>query len=256
MHRTFGLTAVALAILAGISLASCGVRGGTPMDAIDPADVPFGLGSTSSTTTTSTTTTLPPTTVPFESSTTTSVFDTTTSSTVATERRQVYFASGNRLRGIGLDLTAGVSASQLRDVIVAGPDALGELLGFGLRPLIPDTAEIGVSVEEGVAVIDIPQDVLDEIAGNDQRLLFGQFVLTILGGVAGIGQVTFTVAGEPFGVYLGDGSRGEPGQRLVSSDYQELLSDVEPPPVSTSTTVPATAPTNAPDVGDVPTTTP
>ena len=59
-------------------------------------------------------------------------------------------------------------------------------------------------------------------------------MLTFTGNLRGVGQVSFTLDGEPLGVQKGNGLFAEEGQPVSFDDYRELL--VDTPSTSTTTT--------------------
>ena len=233
MHRLVALTGGLLALV--LFVGACGVSGSGRMERIDPNDVSFGLADTSTTSTTTTTTLPPSTTLPFEISTTTTQPIAATTTIVAQEAVDFFFATGKRLIKVQLLMPTGATALQLVTKLVR--DVPTDL---GVRPLIPPSTLVTVDVVDGVATVDLPATIFDGLSAADQRLLFGQVVLTILGSAVGVGQVKFSVGGEEILAILGDGSRGEPGELLTSADYQNLTDQVDPPDVTTTTVAPET----------------
>lgn len=240
MRRVLLLTAAAFGLL--LIGAGCGVQGSNKMNEIDPGDVPFGLSETSTTSTTTSTTVAPSTTMapsttaPPEPSTTVVV----TTVAIETEPVDLYFPTGSRLAKISKPLAKDAKAPQILAALVDGPPA-GDL-GTGLRTIIPSRAIMAVEVVAGVAVVELPLDLFDGVSPADERLVYGQIVLTLTS-ARGIGQVSFTQGAEPLRVILEDGSRGEPGQLLVFDDFDQLLTGgvVLPPVTSTTSTTSTTA---------------
>jgi spore germination protein GerM len=83
----------------------------------------------------------------------------------------------------------------------------------GLRSAVP-TGSIGnVSVGAGVATVDVAPAFVQPTTANDQLpvpnvdqpLAFGELVLTLTS-LPGIGQVRFTVGGQPQAALVADGS--------------------------------------------------
>ena len=233
MRRLVGLTGGLLALV--LFVGACGVSGSGKMERIDPKDVSFGLSDTSTTSTTTTTTLPPSTTAPLELSTTTTQPVASTSTIVAQEAVAYFFATGKRLIRLPLLTPQGATASQLVTKLVRDIPT-----DQGVRALIPPTTLVTVDVVDGVATVDLPAAIFDDLSPPDQRLLFGQIVLTILASAAGVGQVTFSVGGEAIRAILGDGSRGEPGELLTAADYQNLTDQVDPPDFTTTTAPPET----------------
>jgi hypothetical protein len=65
-------------------------------------------------------------------------------------------------------------------------------------------------------------------------------VLTFTGNLRGVGQVAFTLDGEPLGVQKGNGLYAEPGQPVSFDDYRELLADAPTTTTTTSSTTTTT----------------
>lgn len=223
MRRLVLLTVAVLAVTV-----ACGVPTSGDLESISEDGVPFDLTATSTTSTTTTTTMAPSTTAPPVPPTTLE----TTSTTIENEVVDLYFASGGRLKPIKQPLAGQPGPEQLLAALVQGPPE--GALGTGLRAIIPTDADLTVQVVEGIVVVDLPAGLLDGMAIRDQRLVFGQIVMTMT--PRQIGQVRFTLAGEPLRVILGDGSESEPGQPVSFSDYDVLLSTNVPDVTTTTTT--------------------
>lgn len=229
---------IALSVVLAFVAIACGVPGPGEMESIDPQQVPFFLATTSttSTTTTTTTTTIPqPTTTEVPLSTTTTIEPTTTTP-AATEPVDLYFVSGDRLFRISASLAADADPRLILAALLEGPDAYEVP---GLRSAIPCTACLTVTVSGGVARVDVPPNLLDEMSNDDLRLMFGQIVLTLTSPRC-LGQVQFTFGGEEQAVFLGDSSPSEPGQRLSCVDYDALVSSDAGPAVTTTTSTTTT----------------
>ena len=230
MKRVVVLT-VAMVMLA----VACGLPSDGDFRPIAREEDGFGLSETS---TTSTTTTVAPTTTIDE--TTSTVQETTT--TIATEQVGIYFPTGRQLTSISAAMPARPSLTQVMAKILEGP--LSGELGIGLRSVLPEDADITVTSAAGVATVDLPAGIFDSLDSTDQRLLFGQIVLTITGCCPGVGQVVFTLDGEPTRVFRGDGSATAPGERVSSDDYVVLRTGIGEP-IETTTTPPPPAPAGA-----------
>lgn len=227
MRRLVVLSAVAVL---GVVVAACGLPSDDDFTRIDEADDGFGLSQTS---TTSTTTTLAPTTS-IDATTSTSIAITTTS--LAVEPVDIYFPIGRQLQKVQVPLSVGPSLNQVLVSMLSGPPP-GDAF-VGLRSILPADAVITVSKVNGVAVVDFPEGIFDEMEPRDQRLVFGQIVLTMTS-QRGVGQVRFTKAGEPFSVYRGDGSLtspDDPAETVSADDYMSLLTGTDVPIDPTTTT--------------------
>ena len=127
-----------------------------------------------------------------------------------------------------------------RELLEEGPPA-GSVLDTFIEPgLILTTTERG-----GVVTIDLDEDLLAAIDTRNQRRAFAQIVLTFTENLRGVGQVVFTLAGEPLGVPKGNGLFSQPGEPVSGDDYAILLVDapgIEPeegePVTGTTTTTP------------------
>lgn len=220
--RLVGMTAVLLAVAVG-----CGVPDSGELESIDDDGVPFDLTGTSVVTTTTSTTVAPSTT---ESPIPTSTLAPTT--TIQNELVDLYFASGSRLKPIPQQLAGQPGPEQLLAALVLGPPTGS--VGVGLRAIIPRDAELSVDVVDGIVVVDLPADLFDGMSTTDQRLVFGQIVMTMT--PRRVGQVLFTLAGEPLPVFLGDGGLSEPDQPVSFDDYSQLMSSNIPEITTTTTT--------------------
>jgi hypothetical protein len=224
---------IALVVLAG-----CGVpTGESSFEEIPPGEIPFGLDATSTTTTstTTTTTTLPdvPVTTALESTT-----------TIRLEPVEIFFLSRGRLQPVVIELPPGFSPDQVSDVLEGGPPD-----GVALDSLIEDGLIVSAIESEGVLTVDLDAATFDRIPSTQQTEAIGQIVLTMISSLRRIGQVTFTLAGEPIPVKKGNSLSSEVGEALSFDDYAVLL--VRRP--VTDTTV--AAPTTTVPVDTAPTTT-
>jgi spore germination protein GerM len=234
------LVLLSLAVVVGVLVAACGAPD-SGFSRIDPSEDGFGLSETSTTTST-TTTTIPPST--SESATTSTSVAESTTSTIPSEPVTVYYPSGRQLAPAELQLAPNPSLYQVMALILKGPPE-GELY-VGMRSILPDDAEINVENVEGVAVVDFPAGLFDDMPPNDQRLVFGQIVLTMTS-QRGVGQVRFRQAGADMSVYLGNAGTTEAGQLVTKQDYTALV-DNPPPPIDTTTSTTTTT-TTAPTAG-------
>jgi spore germination protein GerM len=229
-----------------VAIAGCGIPDSSGFRPVNRDDIPFDLAET-----TTTTTTLPPTTT-IESTSTTAAIETST--TISTEPVELYFVSGSQLTPVSIALASPTTPSQVMAALLDGPPS-GDL-GIGLRSVIPRGADITVGESAGVAEVDLPNGIFDTLTATDQRLLFGQIVLTMTRR-PGIGQVRFTLDGEPTEVFTGSGDVRAPGETVSSDDYRELTTGAAPTTTSTTTTTtapPSIAPAAATVVDTVPAT--
>lgn len=197
------------------TVASCGVPRVGEFQQIEDGQIPYGLAETTTTRppTTTTSTTRPP--LP----TTTAPAVTTT--TLALQDVQLYFLTGLQLVPIQRSLASPATPSQVLAALVEGPPS-GEL-GVGLRTALPPTDGIVVTLERGVATVDLPAGYVDQIAGTEQRRAIAQIVLT-LSVLPRASLVVFEEAGEPLAVPRGRGDLSEPGEPVTFEDYEPLLS--------------------------------
>lgn len=216
-----------LACLATLAtLGACGLPADDRFEPIGAGDDRFGLAQT-----TLPTTTLAPTTT-VDATTTTAL---ATTSTIATELVQLYFITGRQLTSIATPLPSEPALGQVMAALLEGPPSGG--LGTGLRTTLPNGADIFVSSRAGIATVDLPAGIFDPLEPSDQRLVFGQIVLTLTDR-PGVGPVVFTIDGEPMRVFRGDASLTELGESVSRDDYVGLLSGA--PAATTSTTAPVT----------------
>jgi len=222
-----GRTILLGGVILAAAVAGCGIPESSGFEPIDQDDVPFGLSDT-----TTTSTTLAPTTT-IEATSTTAALEPTT--TISVEQVELYFVSGTSqlkpaLRG---GLSSPVTLSQVMAALVDGPPE-GDA-GIGLRSVIPEAADITVTESGGVAEVDLPTGIFDDLSATDQRLLFGQVTLTMTRR-PGIGQVRFTLGGEPTEVFTGGGDVRAPGDTVSFDDYFILTTGATPTTTTTTTT--------------------
>lgn len=203
---------------------ACGVPESSDVRPIDPADVPFGLNETTTTTTTTTlapTTTrpLPETTVADATTTTTAALESTT--TVApVEPVTLFFLTGREVVPTQRSLLSPATPPQVLAALASGPPTGDE--AAGLRTALPADMEMLVQVEAGVATVDLPPTFIEDVPGSEQRLAIAQIVLTLTRR-GGVGQVRFTLGGEPQQVPRGQGDITSPGGAVSCDDYENLL---------------------------------
>jgi spore germination protein GerM len=243
MRRFPGLGLTALLALA---LVGCGIGGDDHLRQISRDDLQ-GLDETTTTSTSTTTTTVAPTS-PVGSA------IGATSTTIATESVQLYFLDDNQLQPVTIDVAASASLSRVLAALLSGPPA-GDL-GIGLRSVLPVATETVPSLvnavvpsSAGYATVDLNNVGFQLIDPTDQRAAIAQIVLTLTTR-PGIGQVRFTLDGNPMRVPRREGLQSEPGELVSAQDYASLLI-----PVATTTTT-APPPVAPPAVTPAPTTVP
>ena len=207
MKRTASIATMATVLC----LSACGVPGSSSSRPIDPAAVPPALNATTTTVdpASATSTTTPPT-------------DQTTSpsTTVPVESVALFYVAGNQVVAIPRLLLSPAAPPQ---VLVALGEGLptGDIAA-GLRTAIPEGLEASVSVERGIATVDLPPNFTIDVQGPDQRLAIAQIVLTLTRR-SGIGQVIFTSDRAPLAVPRGRGDLTTPGGLVACDDYDNLL---------------------------------
>ena len=217
-RRSLTLATAAAALLA----AGCGFSADRDVRDITSDDL-FGLDqttTTSSTTTTSTTTTtIPPTVVPSESSTSTSTSVTPTT-VIVTQPVELFFLDGMELAPVSQNLAGNVSLPRVLDALESGPPS-GDA-GIGLQTALPRNIVNTVTASGGVAAVDLVGEAYERIEPEDEGPAIAQIVLTLTR-QSGIGQVRFTLDGEPLPVRLGSGLVSRPGEPVSGDDYAVLL---------------------------------
>jgi hypothetical protein len=218
---------VVVAVLA--LLAGCGVpTGADTFSEIPPDEIQFGLDATSTTTSTTTTTS----TVPELPQTT--LLETTT--TIRLEPAFIYFLSRGRLQPVTIELPAGFSSDQVADKLEEGPPP-----DVALDTLIEDGLIISSAESGGVLTVDLDDEIFDRIPSTEQTEAIGQIVLTMTSSLRLVGQLTFTLEGDPIPVKKGNGLSSAPGEPVSFDDYENLLAAPRPQSVEdTTTTVTAT----------------
>jgi hypothetical protein len=215
-------------LLAGVlvaGLTACGVSDAGPVEQIDRREL-GDLGETVPASTSTTVVTLPTPPVP--------------TTAVPTVNVPLYFIVGNQLTSLPFALAADPSHRQVLAALQVGPPPGGA--GAGLRSAVPRQPDLLPTVSDdgtGVATIDLPPMFFDAIQPtSDQRLAIAQIARTMLER-PGIGQVRFTLGGEPTGVPRGNGEIAAPGSTLSRIDFDVLLVDAPPTTTTTTTIAPA-----------------
>lgn len=237
------LVALALGSLAlAISAAACGTGGDSELQAIRGDDLQ-GLDETTTSTTTSTTTPVTSSPVPSTAG--------ATSTTVVSESVELYFVDGNQLQPVRLELAAPASPTRVIARLMQGPPE-GDL-GVGLRTLLPPGLVNFPVVDSGMGfvTVDLATNPFARIDPADQRVAIGQIVMTLVSR-PGIGQVEFTLDGEPLRVPRRDGLQSAPGEPVSRNDYVTLLGPTE---ATTTIVEPTTTATAAPTATTTPTAT-
>jgi hypothetical protein len=233
------MATISTTALAALVVAGCGVPAGDDtFSEIPPDEVPFGLDATSTTTSTTSTTS---TTVPALPETTALA----TTTTIRLEPVQIYFLSRGRLQPITIDLPPGSSPDQVADVLEAGPPP-----DIALDTLIEDGLIMSAVESGGVLTVDLDPTIFDRVPSTQQTEAIGQIVLTMLGSLRGIGQVTFTLGGEAIAVKQGNGQLSDVGEPLSYDAFANLLAA---PRTSADTTTTTTTTTTITAAGSVPT---
>jgi hypothetical protein len=208
--RTLG-AAFTLAVL----LAACGVPVQDTSRELERSEAMDVLISpTTAPAPTTTTTTVPPTTVALQPEQPPPV---TPAPTVAGLPVALWFVRDDRLVSSPRLLDVGAGIGGLVALLRAGPDE-GEREG-SLRSAIPESEELVASSAGGVATVAL-SPTFAELPANDQLLAVGQIVGTLTS-YPGVGQVRFTVNGEPISVVRGDGSSAP--DAVSRDDYLSLL---------------------------------
>jgi len=187
MKRTL-LNVAGIFIALGIVVSSCSLPGDGSVKQIDTDKIPYELNAT--------TTSSPPTSVPA-STTTSPVIETTTStssSTIPVEIVSMFFVAGTQVVPIDRLLLSPAAAPQVLAALSEGPPE-GDAAA-GLRSALPVGFAAEVTVERGIATVELPGTFITDLPGGEQRLAVAQIVLTLTR-QSGVGQVRFTSNNEP-----------------------------------------------------------
>ncbi len=209
---------VAVLCIAAFTTA-CGVPVDESVRSID--SVPFGLMRTSTSTTSTSTTSSTTSTIPVAPTSAFPSLPSTTAPDLANETVQLYFLNGDRF--VEERRTVGVDAP-LFDIVfelVRGP--VNPVVGSAFLTSVVNFGDvIDVTLEGGLATVELGGGFTSLPAG-EQRRLIGQLVLT-LGSQRGVGQVRFTVSGNPLDVPQGDGTFGS--DALSRDSFQSLVDTI------------------------------
>jgi spore germination protein GerM len=215
--RSVGPASVGALVLV---LAACGVTTDDEFRQIAAEDVQFRLADPT-TTTTSTSTTVPP---------STSTTRPEPSTTTIAQLVELYFVSGETVIPVTRAVPPPVSLAQVIRLLEAGP-VPGD--PSGARSLLADGLVLGVDLSGGVALVDLSEAFTQEqLPSAVQQLIVAQLVYT-MAAQQGVGQVAFTLAGQPIAVPLADGSVAT---GPISRDAYRAL----PTTTTTSSSPPAT----------------
>lgn len=212
MKRLTSILAISSSL--AIMFTSCSIPGGGSVKQINPDNIPYDLNAT--------TTSSPPTTT-VASTTTSPVIETTTStssSTIPVEIVSMFFVAGTQVVPIDRLLLTPAAAPQVLAALSEGPPE-GDAAA-GLRSALPVGFVAEVTVERGIATVELPGTFITELPGGEQRLAVAQIVLTLTR-QAGVGQVRFTSNNEPQSVPRGRGDLSSPGATVACDDYANLL---------------------------------
>ena len=213
MNRKMARSLIALLSIVLVT-SSCSIPGDGSVKQIDPDQIPYELNAT--------TTSPPPTTVPATTTTAPVVESTTStiSSTIPVEVVRLFFVAGAQIVPIDRLLLSPAAAPQVLAALSEGPPE-GDAAA-GLRSALPVGFVAEVSVERGIATVELPGTFITELPGGEQRLAVAQIVLTLTR-QAGVGQVRFTSDYEPQSVPRGRGDLSSPGATVACDDYANLL---------------------------------
>lgn len=203
MRAALGLCA------ASVCLVSCSIPQEGSVRSIDPAKIPYELNATTTSTSTAPVLTATPGTI-----------DQSDDATPAVESVNLFFVAGSQVVPINRLLLSPATAAQVLASLVEGLPP-GDVAA-GLRTAIPRESELEVTVERGIARVELPPLLTSAIPGSEQRLAIAQIVLTLTRR-AGIGQIVFTSAGRPQSVPRGRGDLTQPGGAVACEDYSNLL---------------------------------
>lgn len=167
--------------------------------------------------------------VPGELTAPTTTSTTTTSTSVAptlttvveTESVLLHFILGEKITTVMRNLPRDPDPQAVLDSLLTGYPS--SAFGPDVRSAIPRNLEAAVTVERGLATVDVAGSLLTEISPIDQPLAIAQIVLTLTSR-PGIGQVEFRVDGEPQAVPRGGGELAPADETVAYDDYAILVS--------------------------------
>jgi spore germination protein GerM len=147
--------------------------------------------------------------------------ETTAEQTPTSEAGQpvfLFYIDGVRLVVVAEEMPPDPSLRAVINRLAKGPSDLVAAQGFR-SALSAGEAIASVSLERGVALVDLSESFA-QTPVSDQVLGLGQIVLTATSR-PGVGQVRFTLEGQPVEVPRADGSSGT--DAVSRDDYIELL---------------------------------
>jgi hypothetical protein len=232
-RRPFALLVIAASITASIA-ASCGVTVDQNVRDINPRDVPGGLMATSTTSTTTTTTSTTSTTVLAPPT----VEPTSTLPLPPTTKRVIlYFVVDDRFVEEFREVPVDGNLQSVVNELAEGPQG-PETTVFATTSVQFDDV-VSVRLNRGVATVEL-SDRIAEMSFAERLRLAGQLVLTLTS-QSNVGQVQFTVAGQPFEVPQGDGTFSDGS--LARESFVDLVTAIEP---VVSSTIPLDGPIDGP----------
>ena len=222
MNQRRPLAVCVTCLCVAVFIAACGVPVDPAVRSID--SVPFGLMRTSTSTTSTSTTSSTTSTIPVVPTQVLPSLPPTTAPDPSNETVQLYFVNGDRF------------VEERRTVAVDAPlfDIVFELVRGPVNPVVGSAFLISVvnfgdvidvTLEGGLATVELG-DGFTSLPAGEQRRLIGQLVLT-LGSQRGVGQVRFTVSGNPLDVPQGDGTFGS--DALSRDSFQFLVDAITEP---------------------------
>lgn len=239
MNRYQAIVAAALATAFGtMAVAGCGLPADDGFDEFANDPNALDLAATSTTSTTTTVATSVPQSEPSLATTT------TTAPELATETIELYYVSsrqtGRQLRRVLIEFRRDAEPIEVLNRLEAGAPE-GEI-GIGLQTLLPEGLTRSVVEAENSFTYDVDLDrtAWERIDQGNVRTAIAQIVLTLTR-QRGIGQVRFTLDGEPLSVPLGSREQSEEGALVTFGDYESMLTELgEPETASTTIAEPTT----------------
>lgn len=201
-------TRLALLMATAIALASCGVPTSGSFQKVASAEIPFGLDA-------------PPTTIPATTTTIAPLTSPDTLPVAVSEPIDLFFISNSKIIRVQRNIASPASPAQALSSLVEGTSTSSDFVG--LRSAVPLNFSATVDVIRGVARVDATKIFLESLSGLDQKLAIAQIVLTLTSR-PGVGQVVFSVDGNPISVPRGRGDSVAAGISVTFDDYSVLVS--------------------------------
>lgn len=192
-----------LPTLGALVIASCGP--GAQDGASPLRGVPGDLTAPTTTSTTTTSTSVAP----------------TMTTVIEEESVVLHFVLGESITTVVRNLPRNPDPQDVLDSLLDGYPT--SAFGPDVRSAIPRNFEATVSVERGIATVDVSGALLTEISPIDQPLAIAQIVLTLTSR-PGVGQVEFRVDGDPQAVPRGGGELARANEAVAYDDYAMLVS--------------------------------